>query len=91
MILAGIRNVKSHLSQYIKRVQHGETVTITDHGKEVAVLSSISQELKIDPGLVELMREGVLKGAGLKPKSLKPPIRLRKGKSASRMILEDRG
>ena len=34
------RDLKDHLSEYLKRVQAGEEITITSHGKPVAKLSS---------------------------------------------------
>ena len=33
------RNLKDHLSEYLKRVQAGEELTITSHGKPIAKLS----------------------------------------------------
>ena len=33
------RDLKDHLSEYLKRVQAGEEITITSHGKPVAKLS----------------------------------------------------
>ena len=36
---AGIREAKAHLSEYIHRVEAGETVLITDRGRVVAQLS----------------------------------------------------
>ena len=33
------RDLKDHLSEYLKRVQGGEEITITSHGKPVAKLS----------------------------------------------------
>lgn len=36
---AGVREAKSHLSEYLRRVGEGETVLITDRGRVVAQLS----------------------------------------------------
>ena len=33
------RDLKDHLSEYLKRVQAGEELTITSHGKPIAMLS----------------------------------------------------
>jgi len=35
---AGVRDMKAHLSAYLRRVREGETVTITDRGEAIAQL-----------------------------------------------------
>ncbi len=37
---AGIREAKAHLSEYLRRVEEGETVLITDRGRVIAELSA---------------------------------------------------
>lgn len=37
---AGVREAKAHLSEYLRRVEQGETVLITDRGRVVAELSA---------------------------------------------------
>lgn len=37
---AGVREAKAHLSEYLRRVEEGETVLITDRGRVVAELSA---------------------------------------------------
>ena len=37
-----IADVKAHLSRYVREVQeHGRTITITQHGRDTAVLSAV--------------------------------------------------
>ena len=36
---AGVREAKAHLSEYLRRVEEGETVLITDRGRVVAELA----------------------------------------------------
>ena len=43
----GVRELKSHLSEYLKLVKKGEIIVITDHNKIVA---EIRQPKKIKPG-----------------------------------------
>jgi len=38
MKTAGIREMKAHLSRYLRQVQQGETILITDRGRVVAEL-----------------------------------------------------
>jgi antitoxin (DNA-binding transcriptional repressor) of toxin-antitoxin stability system len=37
---AGVRKLKAHLSASLKRVAGNETITVTDHGRPIAVLSA---------------------------------------------------
>ena len=50
----GVRELRDHLSTYLERVKGGEVLTITEHGKPIATLSS----QVIPPGLLELARQG---------------------------------
>jgi prevent-host-death family protein len=42
----GTFEVKTHLSKYLERVAHGETIYITKHGKRVAELKPIIEKQK---------------------------------------------
>ncbi|MCG6142811.1 type II toxin-antitoxin system Phd/YefM family antitoxin [Leptospira mtsangambouensis] len=44
MISVGIRELKSHLSQYIELVKNGENVLITEHNRVVAELKYPGKE-----------------------------------------------
>lgn len=44
MISVGIRELKSHLSQYIELVKNGENVLITEHNRVVAELKFPEKE-----------------------------------------------
>ena len=52
----GIRELRAGLSRYVKQVQAGEEITVTEHGKPVARLVPLEGERKID----RLIREGVV-------------------------------
>jgi len=41
-----IRELKSHLSEYIRRVKSGEAVTITDRGQPVGRIVPVAQPLE---------------------------------------------
>jgi prevent-host-death family protein len=51
----GIRELRADLSRWVKRVQEGEEVVVTDRGKPVACLVPVVREPKID----QLVREGL--------------------------------
>jgi len=92
----GIRELKNGLSRYIRRVEAGERIAITMHGRIVAELvppgSGVSNGRR---GLEKLVAEGVVRPPiepGDPGDLLEdwPDIRLRQG-TAAQLIAEDRG
>lgn len=52
-----VRDLKNHLSEYLRRVQAGEDIIVTSHGKRVARLSAVAEPpLKDDPEGVAIAR-----------------------------------
>ena len=45
---ASIRELKSHLSEYIRQVKAGETVTISVHNRPVAQIVPIKRQTSLD-------------------------------------------
>jgi antitoxin (DNA-binding transcriptional repressor) of toxin-antitoxin stability system len=67
MRVAGIRELKNRLSEYLRQVRAGEIVLITDRGEVIAELGPpglYPAELKRSPALAALVRERVI-GPGL--------------------------
>jgi len=88
MSQVGVRELKNQLSRYLKRVQEGEEIVVTEHGRSVArLLPVLTPPLKKD--LEPLLRKGAVRWSGGKPRgsSRRPLIR---GKSLSEMVIEDR-
>jgi prevent-host-death family protein len=88
MTMVGIRDLKAHLSAYLRRVKKGESLAITEHGKSIAMLAPSAGR----PGTLKawrLVSEGKLDWGGGKPTGLKNRISAR-GKPLSQTILEDR-
>jgi prevent-host-death family protein len=72
----GVRDLKTHLSSYLEKVQMGHTIIITSHGKPIARLTPTHEEL--------MERVKALQAAGLvawNGKKLKPskPVMINKG------------
>jgi prevent-host-death family protein len=88
MLQAVVRNLKDHLSEYLRRVRQGERFLITDRGRPIAALVGVDQE-----GAVEvestLVRQGIGKWGGGKPRGLPDPPRV-PGRRAEEVVLEDR-
>mgnify|MGYP001379928698 FL=1 len=85
MTSVGVKELKARLSSYIDKVYKGEQVIITEHGREVAIISPISKERRIIQSLIE---SGKAHWSGGKPKVIEG-VRLR-GKPLSETIMEER-
>jgi len=81
----GIRDLKSQFSKYIDRVQKGDVIIVTEHGKAVARISPVRESKLI---LVRLNAEGKARAALTRRTVLPPLIDL--GFSLSEAIIEDR-
>ena len=69
MKTAAISELKARLSEYLNKVKAGEDVLITDRGKPVARLSSISRTKGIRESLVSMEKNGLIRlGTGKLPK-----------------------
>lgn len=63
MKAAGVKELRNRLSAYLKEVQHGETVLVTEHGRVIAELRPPGQGTAADvprdqQGLREAIEEG---------------------------------
>jgi antitoxin (DNA-binding transcriptional repressor) of toxin-antitoxin stability system len=94
MTTVGIRELKNHLSHYLRMVRAGETVVITDRGEIVAEINP-PREAPSDfpyPELWRLGQEGRVRlGSGNDPDAYPPaPFRMPAG-TGLRLLSEDRG
>lgn len=87
----GIKELKNSLSRYLRAVRQGEVVLITERGKIVAEIRPRARRASDDErALMELEQQGVLtRGRGRISEAA--PVKLPRGVSASRMVIEDRG
>lgn len=88
MIEAGVRKVKDHLSEYLRRVRQGERVVITDRGRPVAQIVAVTQHEAHETAW-NLVDRGLAEWSGGKPKGAANPPRL-PGRRAERTVLDDR-
>jgi prevent-host-death family protein len=44
MMKVGVRMLKAHLSEYLRRANEGECIIVTDRGRQIAELRPISRE-----------------------------------------------
>lgn len=87
----GIRDAKMHLSKYIKMVQRGAEVIITDRGRPVGKIIPIqTRELSVGERVKRLEDQGLIDPiAGKSLKKIPPPIPVPSG-IAQKMLQEDR-
>lgn len=95
MTRVGIRELKAHLSEYLRKVKNGENLTITDHGEDIAILQPLpGVKSKTRLHLEKLAAKGIIslpKPGHKKPLGLKNRIKLPPGVLVSDAIIEDRG
>jgi len=85
----GVRELKTHLSRYLRRLRSGGRLLITDRGRSIAVITPIDAPADGE-WAHQLVAEGRARWNGAKPKAPTNAVRLRGGKSASSVVLEDR-
>lgn len=44
-VTVGVRDLKNQLSRYLNRVKEGEEITVTEHGRPIARLTSVTPEV----------------------------------------------
>ena len=87
-ITVGVRNLKAHLSEYLRQVRHGQTITITDHGQIVGRILPVAQPL--EERLRSLQEAGLLAWNGQFLPSLESPVVNSSGRLISDLVVEMR-
>lgn len=85
---AGIRELKAHLSAYLREVKAGETVVVTDRGDPVARIVPVGRP--VEERLGDLLDAGLVEWNEETPESLEPVARTRGGRTVADLLLEDR-
>ncbi|MEW6368138.1 MAG: type II toxin-antitoxin system prevent-host-death family antitoxin [Acidobacteriota bacterium] len=88
MCEVGVRELKTHLSEYLRRVKKGETVTITDHGQSVGRI--VPAAMPLEKRLLALQEAGMVAWNGHKLKNRAPSARSRGRRTVSELLVEDR-
>ena len=89
MTRVGVRALKDHLSEYLKRAGEGERIVVTDRGEPLAALTPID-ETDEARWAWSLVREGVASWNGGKPRGSAKALVSKGKKTTSEMVLEDR-
>ncbi len=88
MVAVGIRELKNRLSEYLKRVKTGDRVVVTERGHPVAIISPPLVS-PADRRIEGMLRDGVARWGGGKPRGAPRPPRI-KGPSVAQAVIEDR-
>jgi prevent-host-death family protein len=87
-VTVGVRDLKAHLSEYLRRVRSGQTIVITDHGQAVGQIIPVGQP--IEERLRSLQAAGLLAWNGQSLPDIESPVINRSGKLLSNLVVEMR-
>ena len=87
MITVGIKQAKSRLAAYLRKVSAGERVVITDRGKPIAEITQ--PRAAGNERLEAMVRDGEAFWSGGKPNGSKRRVKI-KGRPISETVIEDR-
>lgn len=88
MASVGIRELRNHLSRYLKLVKAGEQVTVKERGRTIAQLVPMERGAEYD-ALNALLQEGVARWTGGKPRGAASPPKVR-GRPVAEIVREER-
>ncbi|MEW5828021.1 MAG: type II toxin-antitoxin system prevent-host-death family antitoxin [Chloroflexota bacterium] len=84
----GIRDLKARLSSYLQKAQQGHTVIITSHGKPIARLTPIRDDLM--ERVKALQAAGLISWSGKKPSVRMPDVVNESNQLLSDLVIEMR-
>ena len=84
----GIRELKAHLSRYLKQVREGRSVLVTDHGRPICRIVPVAESL--ESRLKSMSQAGVIAWSGKKLASTAPVARIRGKRTIADLLVEDR-
>lgn len=84
----GIRELKSRLSHYLRRVKAGETLVITERGKPIGRIVPV--ETSLEERLAAMSRAGLIQWNGQKLRPYQPRAVNRGAHQLSDLVVENR-
>ena len=87
-VTVGVRELKTHLSRYIRIAKAGETVIVTERGKPVIRLQPVGQTVR--ERLLAAAEAGILRWNGRDLEPIEPPVENRGSRTIADLLLEDR-
>ena len=86
---AGVRELKTRLSAYLRQVEAGETVLITKHGKPIGRIVPLAQSTGVQ--LEVLSRAGLIAWSRKNLSPLAPVAQTKGSHTVAELLLENRG
>ena len=86
----GIREFKARLSSYLRRVQEGEAVTITDRGEPIGQIVPMKKLPTAASRVLALTQSGIIAWNGQKLRANSPRIRVRGKHTVAELLLVNR-
>ena len=95
---ADVQELTDHLSEYLRRVEEGETITVMRSGKPVGRLVPVQNEQDLgqadgrsrEEKLQALQESGMAKWSGKKFSPTEPKAKVKGDRMVSDLLLEDR-
>ncbi|MGQ9626142.1 MAG: type II toxin-antitoxin system Phd/YefM family antitoxin [Anaerolineae bacterium] len=87
-MLVGIRELKAHLSAYLKQVKAGAILIITERGHPIGRIVPVSQ--KLEERVQELSQAGLVAWSGKSLQPTAPVARSRGDRTVAELLLEER-
>lgn len=84
MVRIGIRELRQKASEYLRRVEAGETIEVTDRGRPIALLTPIPEV----PPIERLRASGAIEGGSADLDDLPAPLTLGPDQVAPSSVLE---
>ena len=84
----GTRELKSKLSEYMRRVKSGQTIVVTEHGKPIGQIVPVKASL--EERMQGLVAAGLAVWDGQKLKPYKPVAINRGERQVSDLVVDDR-
>ena len=87
-LIVGVRDLKARLSEYLRKVQEGQVVVITDHGKTVGRIVPELESMDVEARVKALIKAGAVAWNGKKLRDIEPMAVNRSNKLASDVVIE---
>ena len=84
----GVRELKTYLSKYLRRVKAGETLIITEYGKPIGRI--VPEGASLDERIQAMMDSGLARWNGEKLEAREPQVVNRSDILLSDIVVEDR-
>jgi prevent-host-death family protein len=91
MIEVNVRELKSRLSHYLRKLEEGEQIRITRRGKTVGTIIPTPEEDRLRAKLAELQAKGIISWSGQNAVFPKKGVKMRgQGPTIAEIVIEDR-